>query len=74
MVLLRGAKDSATLNNTITGANLLNLVLVVAAGMASHSIDVENLTPFAPNGLPGILQGAGYVEFKENLRSSSCSI
>lgn len=58
-VLLRGAKDSALLNNVITGANLLNLLLVIVAGLASDSIDVENMKPFAPNGLPGILQGAG---------------
>lgn len=62
-ILLRGAKDSAWLNNLMTLANISLLLLVVVAGVASGSEDAGNLLPFAPGGLPSVLQGAGLVFF-----------
>jgi APA family basic amino acid/polyamine antiporter len=63
VILLRGAKDSAFLNNLMTLANISMLLLVVVAGVVSGSEDSGNLVPFAPHGLPSILQGAGLVFF-----------
>eukprot|EP00934_Nitzschia_sp_Nitz4_P009203 Nitzschia sp. Nitz4//scaffold84_size84139//36979//38914//NITZ4_005196-RA/size84139-augustus-gene-0.38-mRNA-1//1//CDS//3329559027//9193//frame0 len=62
-VLLRGAKDSTTFNNCMTVANLMMLFLVVASGLFSGSVSTENLTPFAPHGVSGVLAGAGLVFF-----------
>jgi len=60
-VLLRGAKDSSHFNNLICLTNISILMLVVASAVATGSISQENLVPFAPMGLPGILRGAGLV-------------
>jgi APA family basic amino acid/polyamine antiporter len=62
-VLQRGAKDSSRFNNVMTIANLLNLTLVIVAAFSTESVSVDNLVPYAPYGLPGILQGAGLVFF-----------
>jgi basic amino acid/polyamine antiporter, APA family len=62
-ILLRGAKDSSQFNNLMTLTNLSILFLVVVAALASGSVSGDNLTPFAPNGLPGVLRGAGLVFF-----------
>ena len=61
LILLRGAKDSSRFNNIMTATNLSLLALVVLSGLSSVSGD--NLTPFAPYGVPGILRGAGLVFF-----------
>jgi APA family basic amino acid/polyamine antiporter len=63
VVLLRGAKDSSRFNNIMTITNISILFLVIVAGLSTNSINVENMTPFAPKGLPGITQGAGLVFF-----------
>jgi len=62
-ILLRGAKDSATFGNAITLMNISVLVLVIAAGIASESIEMDNLRPFVPHHAPSVLQGAGLVFF-----------
>ena len=62
-ILLRGAKDSAVFNNAMTIMNISVLALVITAGLASGSIDMDNLTPFVPNHAPSVLQGAGLVFF-----------
>lgn len=62
-ILLRGAKDSAVFNNAMTIMNIAVLVLVISAGLASGSIETENLTPFVPHHAPSVLQGAGLVFF-----------
>ena len=61
LVLLRGAKDSSSFNNIICIINLSILALVVISAMATGSISQDNLIPFAPSGVPGILRGAGLV-------------
>jgi APA family basic amino acid/polyamine antiporter len=62
-VLLKGSKESSTFNNLMTITNLSILLLVVFSGLVSGSVSNENLTPFFPKGLPGVLQGAGLVFF-----------
>ena len=62
-VLSRGAKDSSIFSNIVTILNLAVLGLVICAGIGSTSINTDNLVPFAPHGLPSILQGAGLVFF-----------
>lgn len=62
-VLLKGAEESSKFNNIVTVMNIANLLLVVLSGIVSESIDPENWQPFAPKGLPGVIQGAGLVFF-----------
>ena len=62
-VLLKGAKDSSLFNNIMTVTNISLLLLVIVAGLSSGSVNVDNLEPFSPKGLPGVLQGAGLVFF-----------
>lgn len=61
IVLLRGAKDSSTFNNLICVTNLSILALIVISALATGSIEHDNLVPFAPSGVPGMLRGAGLV-------------
>ncbi len=61
IVLLRGAKDSSTFNNIICISNLSILALIVLTSIVTGSIEEENLVPFAPSGVPGMLRGAGLV-------------
>lgn len=61
IILLRGAKDSSMFNNLICIANLSILALIVLSAVATGSIEDENLVPFAPSGVPGMLRGAGLV-------------
>ena len=63
LFLLRGAKDSSRFNNAMTLLNISILALVIVAGLASDSVQVENWIPFAPQGLSGIVAGAGLVFF-----------
>ncbi len=61
VVLLRGAKDSSTFNNTICVTNLFILALIVISALATGSVEPDNLVPFAPSGVSGMLRGAGLV-------------
>jgi len=61
VVLLRGGRDSSTFNNLICIANLSILALIMLSAVATDSIEHDNLIPFAPSEVPGILQGAGLV-------------
>jgi APA family basic amino acid/polyamine antiporter len=61
LLLLRGARESATANNIMVVIKLMALALFVGVG-ATH-IHAANLTPFAPNGFRGIHQGAAIVFF-----------
>src|SRR4029078_2809970 len=60
-LLLRGARESATANNIMVVIKLLALALFIVVG-ATH-LTAANYTPFAPNGLTGIHQGAAIVFF-----------
>jgi APA family basic amino acid/polyamine antiporter len=61
VLLLRGARESATANKVMVAIKLLVLGLFIAAGLTA--IDADNYTPFAPNGFTGIHQGAAIVFF-----------
>src|ERR1051325_1464957 len=60
-LLLRGARESSTVNNVMVVVKLLALALFVGAGLTA--ITPSNYTPFAPNGFTGIHQGAAIVFF-----------
>ena len=60
-VLLRGARESSTVNNVMVVVKLLALGLFLVVGMMN--IAPSNYTPFAPNGFTGIHQGAAIVFF-----------
>jgi amino acid transporter len=51
-----GAKESATLNNILTGINVLVISFAIVAG--SFFASTANFTPFAPFGVSGIFTGA----------------
>jgi APA family basic amino acid/polyamine antiporter len=60
-VLLRGARESSTVNNVMVVIKLLALGLFIAVGLMN--IHPEYYHPFAPNGFRGIHQGAAIVFF-----------
>jgi APA family basic amino acid/polyamine antiporter len=60
-LLLRGARESSTINNVMVVVKLLALGLFVAVGLMN--IDPANYSPLAPNGFTGIHQGAAIVFF-----------
>jgi basic amino acid/polyamine antiporter, APA family len=60
-LLLRGAKESARVNNVMVVIKLIALGLFIAVGV-TH-LNPEYYTPFAPNGFTGIHQGAAIVFF-----------
>jgi len=60
-LLLRGARESSTVNNVMVVIKLLALTLFVGAGLTA--INPANYTPFAPNGFTGVHQGAAIVFF-----------
>jgi APA family basic amino acid/polyamine antiporter len=60
-LLLRGAKESARVNNVMVVIKLIALGLFIAVGI-TH-LKPEYYTPFAPNGFTGIHQGAAIVFF-----------
>ena len=75
--------DGHVLVAVVTGMNLIAILYVVVAGAPFGQSD--NLTPFAPHGIPGIFAGAAIVYFSfvgfdtvatvaEEVRSSSRSI
>ncbi|OFV92885.1 MAG: amino acid permease [Acidobacteria bacterium RIFCSPLOWO2_12_FULL_65_11] len=60
-LLLRGARETARVNNVMVAIKLVALTLFVGVG-ATH-LSAANYTPFAPNGFTGIHQGAAIVFF-----------
>jgi APA family basic amino acid/polyamine antiporter len=60
-LLLRGARESASVNNVMVMIKLIALGVFIAVG-ATH-LHTENYHPFAPNGFTGIHQGAAIVFF-----------
>jgi APA family basic amino acid/polyamine antiporter len=60
-LLLRGARESTTVNNVMVGLKLAVLALFVGVGV--FHIKAANYHPFAPNGFTGIHQGAAIVFF-----------
>jgi APA family basic amino acid/polyamine antiporter len=60
-LLLRGVRETSTVNNVMVVIKLLALGLFIGVGLMN--ITPDNLTPFAPNGFTGIHQGAAIVFF-----------
>jgi len=60
-VLMRGAKESARVNNIMVVVKLVALALFIGVGL-TH-LRPEHYVPFAPNGFTGIHQGAAIVFF-----------
>ncbi len=58
---LVGTKYSAMINNILVLTKIVILCLFVGFGV--FQINPLNYSQFAPNGLPGILQGAGFIFF-----------
>jgi APA family basic amino acid/polyamine antiporter len=61
VLLLRGARESATANKVMVVIKLFVLALFICVGVTA--INTDNYTPFAPNGFTGIHQGAAIVFF-----------
>src|SRR4026208_96803 len=60
-LLLRGAKESARVNNVMVVIKLIALGLFIVVGITD--LNPDYYTPFAPNGFTGIHQGAAIVFF-----------
>jgi basic amino acid/polyamine antiporter, APA family len=60
-LLLRGARESSTVNTVMVIIKLAVLALFMFVGVMN--INPDNYTPFAPNGFTGIHQGAAIVFF-----------
>jgi APA family basic amino acid/polyamine antiporter len=58
---LIGVKQSATVNNVMVIIKIAVLVLFIGFGF--FRIQLQNFSEFSPNGLSGILQGAGLIFF-----------
>ena len=56
-----GARESAWLNNALTGVNVCVIFFAIVAG--SFFASPQNMTPFAPFGASGIISGASSVFF-----------
>ena len=60
-LLLRGTRESSTVNNVMVVVKLAALALFIGVGLMA--LDPVNYTPFAPNGFTGVHQGAAIVFF-----------
>jgi APA family basic amino acid/polyamine antiporter len=60
-LLLRGARESTTVNTVMVIIKLAVLSLFIAVGVMN--LNITNYMPFAPNGFTGIHQGAAIVFF-----------
>lgn len=61
MILIKGTKDSAKMAAIMVVIKIAVIALFVLVGM--FYIKPENWVPFAPNGVPGILNGAFLIFF-----------
>ncbi|MDF2986776.1 MAG: amino acid permease [Eubacterium sp.] len=60
-LLIRGVKESATLNNIMVGIKIAVVILFIALG--TFHIKPANWVPFMPFGWKGVFQGAAIVFF-----------
>lgn len=60
-IVLRGIKESRNTSNFLVGLKLTIIFLVIVVG--GFYIDPANWSPFAPNGIAGILKGVSAVFF-----------
>ncbi len=61
VVLVRGIRESAGVNNAVVAVKILAIVIFIVAG--SRYIQVSNWMPFMPNGWQGVLTGGAIVFF-----------
>jgi amino acid transporter len=61
LLVYRGIKESRNASNLMVYIKLLVVVLIIAVG--SFYIDMENYTPFMPNGFEGVMAGVSGVFF-----------
>ncbi|EIA08744.1 amino acid permease [Flavobacterium frigoris] len=60
-LVYRGMKESRNASNIMVLVKLCIILLVIAVGV--FYIDIDNWTPFAPNGVSGVLKGVSAVFF-----------
>jgi amino acid transporter len=60
-LVYRGMKESRNASNMMVVVKLCIILLVIAVGV--FYVDTENWTPFAPNGVTGVLKGVSAVFF-----------
>ncbi len=60
-LVYRGMKESRNASNLMVVVKLCIILLVIAVGV--FYVDVDNWTPFAPNGVSGVLKGVSAVFF-----------
>ncbi len=60
-LVYRGIKESRNASNAMVIVKLAIILLVIGVGV--FYIDVDNWSPFAPKGIPGILKGVSAVFF-----------
>ena len=60
-LVYRGMKESRNASNVMVVVKLAIILLVIAVGI--FYVDTENWSPFAPNGVSGILKGVSAVFF-----------
>ena len=60
-LVYRGTKESKNISNIMVSIKLVIIVLVIIVGF--FYIDIENWTPFMPNGFKGVMGGVSAVFF-----------
>lgn len=60
-LVYRGTKESRNFSNSMVVIKLLIIALVIAVGV--FYVDIENWTPFMPNGFGGVMAGVSAVFF-----------
>ena len=60
-ILIKGAKTSAKFNFIIMIFNLMLVLFIICVG--STKVETSHWTPFAPSGIRGIIDNAGFVFF-----------
>jgi APA family basic amino acid/polyamine antiporter len=60
-LVYKGTKESKNISNIMVTIKLLIIVLIVIVGISY--IDIENWTPFMPNGFKGVMGGVSAVFF-----------
>jgi amino acid transporter len=60
-LVYRGIKETRNASNAMVVIKLAVVLLVIAVGI--FYVDADNWSPFAPNGIPGILKGVSAVFF-----------
>jgi len=61
LLVYRGIKESRNASNTMVYIKLLVVILIIAVGV--FYIDMDNYTPFMPNGFEGVMAGVSGVFF-----------